>query len=82
MPASARRGAAGAAGAVTPFVYVQATPSATWAVSHNLGREVAAVTVLSADGDEIDVGVHPVDLNLLEIRMEPALACSGKAIVL
>ena len=54
---------------VEPYRHVQAVPSAVWIVNHNLGRYVAAVTVLTVGGVEMLADVVRVSVNQLRVQL-------------
>ena len=49
------------------YQHVQATPSATWSITHNLGKR-PAVTVVDSGGNEWITNVEHVSDNALVIR--------------
>lgn len=60
------------------YVHDQGTASATWSITHNLGK-YPAVTVIDSAGTEFEVSVTHHDLNSLTIELDSQF--SGKAVL-
>lgn len=80
-------GPPGAAGAIgppgpaggAPYEHVQATPSDTWIVNHNLGRAPGAVRLVTTGGVEFDAEIVHVSAN--EVRVYLAAPAIGRVYV-
>jgi len=68
----------GGGGGLTNFVVLQATPSATWSITHPLGR-YPQVTVLDSDGNRVFPDVEYGGINAVTITHAEPLA--GTAIL-
>jgi len=69
-------GAGGGGGGGVNFEYTQASPSATWAITHNLGVH-PSVTVVDTGGTVVLPDVHYDSLNAITVSF--GSATSGKA---
>ena len=58
------------------FVFTQAIPSATWSITHNLGK-FPSVTVVDSAGSTVEGGIQYISNNEIEITFVGAF--SGKA---
>lgn len=62
-----------------PYEHDQMVASATWTVTHNMGREPAAVSVIDSAGTVVLGGVQHIDSNSLRLLFSAPFA--GKALV-
>lgn len=68
------QGPPGASGAAsTSYVHVQAIPSATWTVTHNLGM-FPAVTVIDSSNRHVEGDVAYVNANVLTLTFSAAFS--------
>jgi len=70
----------GSGGGITPFEYVQSSPSASWIVNHNFTRYPVAVTVLSVGNVEVEAAITHVSVNQLIVSF--ALPYVGRVLVI
>jgi hypothetical protein len=66
----------GQAGGQTTFTYTQASPAATWTITHNLNRW-PSVTVVDSGNTVIEPDINYIDANTLQVIFSSAT--SGKA---
>lgn len=55
------------------FTYTQATPSATWTITHNLGK-YPAVSIVDSAGSAVVGDVEYIDANTVTITFQSAFA--------
>ncbi|HYW49044.1 MAG TPA: hypothetical protein VE861_00485 [Gemmatimonadaceae bacterium] len=66
-------------GGVTPYVHVQAAPSATWIINHNRGAALSC-TVFSPGGAIVDAEVVTVSINQVQVLFVAPAAGTARLI--